>query len=81
MNGQLAPPEDPKTQLQEWAQQRGLPLPVYTVIGKSGSDHAPEFNIELTIAGVGTVSARASNKRHAEKEAAAQMLAKIAGKT
>jgi ribonuclease-3 len=73
---QDAPPEDPKTALQEWAQQRGLPLPAYKMIGKSGSDHSPEFEIELTVEGMGSTKAKASTKRNAEKEAARKMLKK-----
>src|SRR5688572_16054273 len=34
-------PPDPKTELQEWAQARGLGLPHYDIKGKSGPDHAP----------------------------------------
>lgn len=77
LNGQMAPPEDPKTRLQEWVQQRGLPLPAYKVIGKSGSDHAPMFEIEVSVVSFGAATASASSKRAAEKEAAARMLEKI----
>ncbi|MBI1215125.1 MAG: ribonuclease III [Alphaproteobacteria bacterium] len=76
---QDAPPEDPKTLLQEWAQQRGLPLPVYKVVSKSGSDHSPEFEVELSVEGMGRTQAKAANKRGAEKEAAKKMLKKIGG--
>lgn len=76
-DAQLAPPEDPKTKLQEWVQQRALPLPVYKIVGKSGSDHAPMFTVEVAVQGFGTVTAEAANKRAAEKEAAALMLTKM----
>lgn len=76
-DAQLLPPEDPKTQLQEWVQHRGLPLPVYSVVGKTGSDHAPMFTVEVLVYGFGTVAAEASSKRAAEKEAAARMLLKV----
>ncbi len=65
-----APPVDPKSQLQEWAQEKGLPLPVYNVKSRSGSDHAPVFDIEVVIKGYAPASARAPSKRAAEKEAA-----------
>lgn len=74
---QSKPPEDPKTRLQEWAQQRGLPLPVYAVLAKAGAEHSPEFEIELKVEGQGRVTAKAANKRGAEKEAARKMLKKI----
>ncbi len=71
---QLLPPEDAKSRLQEWAQEKSLPLPVYTQVGKLGADHAPQFEIEVAVAGVGKASAIAANKRAAEKIAAAKML-------
>ena len=73
------PPEDPKTRLQEWAQQRGLPLPEYKLLNRSGSDHKPLFEIEVTVEGQGRASASATSKRAAEKDAAAIMLLKIEG--
>ncbi len=75
-----APPEDPKTLLQEWVQARGLPLPEYKVISRVGSDHAPQFEIEVSAGAHGSAIARASSKRAAEKEAAAALLLKITGK-
>lgn len=75
-----APPEDPKTGLQEWAQSRGLPLPLYEVTGQSGPDHAPLFRVMVHVEGVAPEEAEAQSKRAAEKIAAAQMLAKIGEK-
>lgn len=75
-----APPEDPKTGLQEWAQSRGLPLPLYEVTGQSGPDHAPLFRVMVRVEGFAPEEAEAQSKRAAEKIAAAQLLEKIGEK-
>ncbi|MCE9508676.1 MAG: ribonuclease III [Alphaproteobacteria bacterium] len=77
LHQQAAPPEDAKSRLQEWAQAKSLPLPEYTLLGKSGTDHAPQFEIEVSVKGVGRTSAVAASKRAAEKSAARKMLEKI----
>jgi ribonuclease III len=74
LNTQATPPQDAKTTLQEWAQAKGLALPEYKMIGKSGADHAPVFDVEVTVETLGSVRATASSKRAAEKEAAVKML-------
>ena len=69
MTGQEAPPKDAKTALQEWAQKRGLELPVYTVAARSGPPHAPVFVVTVKVgdrSGEGT----AGTKRAAEQLAA-----------
>ena len=73
MTEQAEPPKDAKTALQEWAQQRGLPLPHYAVANRQGPSHAPVFEITVTVAnqtGTGT----AGTKRAAEQEAAEKLL-------
>lgn len=70
----LEPPRDPKTALQEWSQSKNLGLPVYTVTGQSGPDHAPDFTVEVTVHGYAPQSATASSKKRAEKDAAQAML-------
>lgn len=70
-----APPRDPKTRLQEWAQARGLGLPVYRLIGTEGPDHAPRFTVAASVAQSDEASATALSKRAAEAEAAAALLA------
>ena len=74
---QTDPPEDAKSKLQEWAQGRALPLPLYTLTQKSGVDHAPIFEVEVSVQGVGATTASAASKRAAEKQAAVLMLQKI----
>jgi ribonuclease III len=70
-------PADAKTVLQEWAQGRGLPLPSYKVIERSGPAHAPKFVIEASVKGFAAVSAEGDSKRAAEKMAAKLLLQQI----
>lgn len=70
---------DAKTELQEFVQQRGWPLPRYRVVGETGPDHAREFSVEVLVrhevAGVGHGTA----KKRAEQEAAASALRALRG--
>ena len=72
-----SPPQDPKTRLQEWAQGRGLALPAYETVERTGPDHQPTFTVEVAVEGLPPVSASGPTKRAAETEAAAVLLAHI----
>ncbi|MGI9508786.1 MAG: ribonuclease III [Geminicoccaceae bacterium] len=72
------PPRDAKTTLQEWAQGRGLSLPVYTLAETSGPAHAPRFRVEVVLADYPAVTASASSKRQAEQAAAKALLKAVA---
>ncbi len=65
---------DAKTVLQEWAQARGLPVPMYKMTGRSGPDHNPVFDIEVTVKALESVSGSGKTKRAAEQSAALNLL-------
>lgn len=74
MRERRRPSQDPKTALQEWAQARGLPTPVYKTQERLGPDHAPRFTISVEVNGFELVSADAGSKRAAEQGAAEAFL-------
>jgi ribonuclease-3 len=75
-----APPRDPKTVLQEWAQGRGLGLPTYQLTATIGPDHARRFTVAARVAGFDEATATASSKRAAETAAAAALWETLANK-
>jgi len=74
MEEDLSPPKDAKTALQEWAQARGLGLPLYEVVTRAGPDHAPTFTLSVTIKGHGTKTGQGRSRRGAEQAAAIALL-------
>jgi len=70
---------DPKTSLQEWAQARAMPPPVYSETGRSGPDHAPVFTVQVTLADGQSAAATAATKRTAEQSAARVLLGRVEG--
>lgn len=74
------PPQHPKTALQEWAQGQGLPLPTYKIIGQSGPDHAPLFDIRLRVQGYDDLIAQGRSRQVAEREAATLFLQTLESK-
>jgi ribonuclease-3 len=75
LEAMLVPPRDGKTALQEWAQSRGLGLPVYEVAAVAGPAHAPSFEVTVTLTGFSSARAAAGSKRAAEQVAAEKLLA------
>ncbi len=65
---------DPKSVLQEWAQGRRLPLPLYLEIAREGPDHAPRFTAEVQVEGMPPERGKGATKRAAERAAALAML-------
>jgi ribonuclease-3 len=68
------PARDPKTQLQEWAQARGLPTPVYREVERTGPHHNPEFRVAVALPDRDPAEGVGRSKRTAEQAAAAAML-------
>ena len=65
---------DAKTTLQEWAQGRGLGTPSYAIVGRHGPDHAPLFDVEVTIAELPPARGEGRTRRDAEQMAATAVL-------
>ena len=65
---------DAKSALQEWAMGRGLAIPVYEVVERSGPDHAPHFRIAARVAGLEAGIGEGPSKRLAEQDAARAVL-------
>jgi ribonuclease III len=70
-------PKHPKSALQEWAAAHDRKPPVYSLTGRTGPSHAPRFEVEVAIKGVGAASAEGLSKQEAETEAAARLLGQL----
>jgi ribonuclease-3 len=67
--------KDAKTRLQEFAQGRGLALPVYTLLGTSGQAHAQSFEVQCAIEELGIrTEGRGGSRRAAEQDAAGKAM-------
>jgi ribonuclease III len=75
------PLRDPKTVLQEWAQARGLPTPVYREIERTGPHHSPVFRIEVKLPNKEPAEGSGRSKRSAEQAAAEALLKREGVKT
>lgn len=76
----VRPPKDAKTALQEWAQGKGLPLPAYALVERSGPDHDPTFTVAAELRGLPRATASGKSKRAAEQLAAQALLRLIHGR-
>jgi len=74
MRATKQPLRDPKTMLQEWAQGRGLPPPVYREVERTGPHHDPEFRVMVELPQRKSAEGIGRSKRAAEQTAAAAML-------
>jgi len=74
INDNSTPLRDAKSALQEWAQGRGLDLPLYTDMSREGPDHAPIFITRVEVQGLEPAEGEGPSKRIAEQTAASAML-------
>lgn len=70
------PLRDAKTELQEWAQGRGLATPVYREVDRTGPDHNPQFRVAVAVEGLVEAEGAGRSKRLAEQAAAEALLAR-----
>ena len=67
--------KDAKTRLQEMLQSKGLPLPVYTVVGIDGAAHEQSFTVQCRVSGlVRSPCGTGGSRRKAEQVAADRAL-------
>ena len=77
--------KDPKTRLQEYLQQRALPIPQYEIVAESGKPHDKTFVVEVSVEIKNTekknitqsIRASGSSRRIAEQQSAQAMLEQI----
>lgn len=75
--GQRAAPKHPKAALQEWALARKRRPPEYSIVSRTGPDHAPRFRVKVAIGTLAEAEAEGPSKQAAEKQAAATLLAQL----
>ena len=65
---------NPKSELQEWALGLKRPTPRYTLINRTGPDHAPIFTVEAVVEGFAPETASGPSRQQAETAAARALL-------
>ena len=71
---------NPKSELQEWAQARGMAPPQYLDIEQSGPAHSLTFRVAARLADGREAEASAGSKRQAQQDAADALLKAIGAK-
>ncbi|MSQ07384.1 MAG: ribonuclease III [Dehalococcoidia bacterium] len=72
-----APPDNPKSQLQELLQGQGRPAPHYRLVASQGPDHSPTFTIEVLVQDQVIGQGQAGKKSDAERAAARDALGRL----
>lgn len=73
----LTPIRNSKSELQEWALGKGVGLPTYKTTGQSGPDHAPIFEVTVSLENGLNAAATGSSKQDAGRAAAEKLLEQI----
>ena len=73
-----APPENPKSRLQEFLQGQGRPTPTYRLTCREGPDHSPVFSVEALVGEKVIGKGQGGKKSDAERAAAEDALAALA---
>lgn len=68
---------DYKSRLQEYAQQRGNPVPEYRITSETGPEHSKTYVMEVYVAGNLVGVGSGARKTHAQRDAARDALQKI----
>lgn len=67
-------PRHPKSLLHEWAEANRRKSPTYSIVERSGPDHAPRFTVRVSLGSAGEATASGSSRQEAETAAAAALL-------
>ena len=70
-------PRNPKSDLQEFAAQKGYGVPRYELVERAGPDHRPIFIMRVELAQFEPCEGQGGNKQEAQREAAIAMLQRI----
>ncbi|HMP74963.1 MAG TPA: ribonuclease III [Kiritimatiellia bacterium] len=73
--------ENPKGELQEWAQRKGCGTPRYAAVGEEGPPHQRVFTVEVRVADQPMGTGRGATKREAETNAAAHALEQLSSRS
>jgi ribonuclease-3 len=74
---QGAPPDNPKSRLQEFLQAAGVASPHYQTVSKEGPDHTPVFTVEVLKEDEVIGTGQGSKKSDAERAAARDALRRL----
>jgi ribonuclease-3 len=77
LQGKTGKRKHPKSALQEWAAGNRRRMPEYTLVDRSGPDHAARFTVEVSVHNVGAAQATAHSKQDAETRAAEEFMRKF----
>lgn len=68
--------KDAKSALQEWSQKLKLGLPIYDMIARHGTDHEPEFVMQVSVQGYIHGIGKGTSKQRATQHAASDFIDK-----